>query len=47
VTQWEGGAPEAKGDARESTMIDLPAVVFWWSIYAIVIMAFVIHLAAG
>jgi len=41
--QWEGGVPEAKGDA----MIDLPAVVFWWSIYTIVIIAFVFHLAAG
>jgi len=27
-------------------MIDLPAVVFWWSIYTIVIIAFVFHLAA-
>jgi hypothetical protein len=41
--QWEGGVPEAKGDA----MVNLPAVVFWWSIYTIVIIAFVIHLAAG
>ena len=40
--QWEGGVPEAKGDA----MIDLPAVVFWWSIYTVVIIAFVFHLAA-
>jgi hypothetical protein len=40
VTQWEGGAPEDNAS-------DLPAVVFWWSIYAIVVMAFVIHLAAG
>jgi hypothetical protein len=41
--QGEGGVPEAKGDA----MVNLPAVVFWWSIYTIVIIAFVIHLAAG
>ena len=41
--QWEGGVPGAKGGA----MIGLPAVVFWWSIYTIVIIAFVFHLAAG
>jgi hypothetical protein len=45
MTQWlEGEAPEVE---RESTMIDWPAVAFWWSIYAIVITAFVFHLAAG
>ena len=44
VIQWEGGAPEGKSDARE---FDLAAVVFWWSIYTIVIIAFVFHLAAG
>jgi hypothetical protein len=44
VIQWEGGSPAAEGDARE---FDLAAVVFWWSIYAIVIIAFVFHLAAA
>jgi hypothetical protein len=43
MIQREGQAPEAEGDA----MIDWPAVAFWWSIYTIVIIAFVIHLAAG
>jgi hypothetical protein len=43
MIQREGEAPEAEGDA----MIDWSAVAFWWSIYAIVVSAFVIHLAAG
>jgi hypothetical protein len=41
MIQREGEAPEAEGD------VDWPAVAFWWSIYTIVIIAFVIHLAAG
>jgi hypothetical protein len=41
MIQREGEAPEAEDD------VDLPAVVFWWALYAIVVSAFVIHLAAG
>jgi hypothetical protein len=37
----EGEAPEAEGD------VDWPVVVVWWSIYAIVVSALVIHMAAG
>jgi hypothetical protein len=48
MIRWlEAEAPEAEGEAPGNTMIDWPAVVFWWSIYTIVIMALVIHMAAG
>jgi hypothetical protein len=40
MIQREGEAPEAED-------IDWSAVAFWWSLYAIVVSAFVIHLAAG
>ena len=54
VTAYRGerapGGPamiQREGEAPEAEDIDWSAVAFWWSLYAIVVSAFVIHLAAG